>query len=165
MLAEEASSLNMEEESGELGDTSDMSEAAIPEPDATEDTVETAVEVAPEQPEPVKPAVVAPTPAEQARPPAAEGGVMSYLFYALGAALVAILAFVFFRRRGEDDEPVAETTLAAPAEDVVADVKLKEQPLQVETPVEEPEPEEEAISESEELAKSNRGYGERKHDE
>ena len=165
LLAEEASSLMMEEESGEMGDTSGSPDAAMPEPDAAEDTVQTAVEVAPEQPEPVQPAVVAPKPAEQARPPAAEGGMMSYLFYALGAALVAILAFVFFRRRGEDDEPVAETTLAAPAEDVFADVKLKEQPLQVETPVEEPVPEEEAVSESEELGKSNRGYGERKHDE
>ena len=91
--------------------------------------------------------------------------MMSNLPYALGAALVAILAFVFFRRRGKDEEAVAETTAAAPAEDVFADVKLKEQPLQVETPVEQPEPIEEELPEPEEPAESGRGYGERKHDE
>ena len=90
---------------------------------------------------------------------------MSYLLYALGAALVAILGFVFLRRRGQEEEP-ARTAAATPAKDVFADVKLKEQPLQVEEPVKEPEPAEDEVPEPEATTtRDNRGYGEHKHDE
>ena len=179
VLEQEAASLVMDDESADIGDESadmgdesvDMDEVAevsgdtMSEVEEAAESVQVDTEVAPAQPEPAQPAVAPPKPAEQATPPAAEGGMMSNLLYALGAALVAILAFVFFRRRGKDEEAVAETTAAAPAEDVFADVKLKEQPLQVETPVEQPEPIEEELPEPEEPAESGRGYGERKHDE
>jgi pilus assembly protein FimV len=129
---------------------------------------EAALETEPEQ---VKPAAVTTPakpaePAPQPAPPTAdEGGMMSYLFYALGAALLAILGFVFLRRRGQEEEPAREAAAAAPAEDVFADVKLREQPLQVEEPAEEPQPVPEEVPEPEAATRDNRGYGERKHDE
>ena len=78
---------------------------------------------------------------------------MSYIFYGLGALLLAILGFLFLRRRGEEEEEPAA------AEDVFADVELQDQTLEVEEPEatwEEPEQERES---------TERGYGERKHDE
>jgi pilus assembly protein FimV len=149
-------------------------------------TEETPVEVAEEEgieaqvavaPPPAKPAPAAPP----AGPAPDEGGTMNYLLYALGAAVLAVLAFVFLRRRGEDQEQAVAAPVAAPAEDVFADVKLKEQALEVEAPVEqappiqeppepepelpEAEPELELETETELSARDNRGYGEHKHDE
>jgi pilus assembly protein FimV len=101
----------------------------------------------------------APTPAKAAEPappkssPADDGGgMMSYVFYGLGALLLAILGFLFLRRRGEEEEP-------ATADDVFADVELQDQTLEVE----EPEPLREEPEQLEEP--TERGYGERKHDE
>jgi LPXTG-motif cell wall-anchored protein len=71
---------------------------------------------------------------------------MNYLLYALGAAVLAVLAFVFLRRRGEDQEQAVAAPVAAPAEDVFADVKLKEQALEVEAPVEQAPPIQDARS-------------------
>ena len=63
---------------------------------------------------------------------------MSYIFYGLGALLLAILGFLFLRRRGEEEEEPAAS------EDVFADVELQDQTLEVEEPEatwEEPEQE------------------------
>jgi pilus assembly protein FimV len=126
-------------------------------------------EVAPAQPESAQPVAAAARPEPQVQqpvPPAAESGMMNYLMYALGAAVIAILGFVFLRRRGQTDETGSEAPAAAPpASDVFADVKLKEQPLQVEAPAEEPEPAAEEAPEPAVAMRDNRGYGERKHDE
>jgi pilus assembly protein FimV len=146
----------------------DVSETAgVPAPDMPEQVAK--VETAPVPPEETAPVAAPARPEPQAeRPasPAGEGGMMSYLLYALGAALVAVLGFVFLRRRGDKEAPAAETASAAPAKDVFADVKLKEQPLQVEPPAEEQlAPAEEEAPEPEGEQRDNRGYGERKHDE
>ena len=91
--------------------------------------------------------------------------MMSYLLYGLGAALIAVLGFVFLRRRGQQEQPAAEAAAPPPARDVFADVKLKEQPLQVESPAEEPEPVTAEAPEERAPVAETRGYGERKHDE
>ena len=99
------------------------------------------------QPEAAKPAA----PAE-----AESGGFMSNMMYILGAALVAIIGFVLLRRRSKDEdsnEPVATDR------DVFADVQMQDQKVEVESVAEEPPQEEEVTT------TSNRGYGERKHDE
>ena len=105
-----------------------------------------------------KPAT-SPTPAA-----ASDDGVMTYVWLALGALLLALLGFVFMRRRGATHE---DATLAAePIEDVFADVELKEQTLELETP---DAPTVVAASAQAEPApdaqRDNRGYGERRHDE
>ena len=129
------------------------------------------VEVIEEEVEPaVEPQPVVAAPAPVAKQPQApeSGGSMSYLLYALGAAVLAILGFFFMRRRGGDNE---DAPAPAPKEDVFADVQLKSQELEVEAPAvaEITEAvEEELLLEEEEQAlpsRDNRGYGERKHDE
>jgi pilus assembly protein FimV len=130
---------------------------------ATEDestaAVEPAVAVAPvTEPRPAP----APAPAPEPR-----GGIMDYLMYIVGALLLAILGFIFLRRRGSTEEGSATAPAAA---DVFADVELT-QPLEVEAPAEPAEPDAPvvaALSEEEPPAddgRDNRGYGERKHDE
>lgn len=100
--------------------------------------------------------------------PAAEksGGIMSYIWYLLGAGVLAVLGFVFMRRRGDsDDDEAFPVAAASKAEDVFADVELQEQVLEVE---EAPEPEaapEEQVTEEAEPTPSTRGYGQRKNDE
>lgn len=101
-------------------------------------------------PAPAKPAQPAPT---KPAPAESGGGMMSYIFYGLGALLLAILGFLFLRRRGEEEEEPAAS------DDVFADVELQDQVLEVE----EPEPAREEPRQAEEPAE--RGYGERKHDE
>ena len=110
----------------------------------------------------------APAKAAEPKPPAEkQGGLSSSLLYGLGALVLAILGFLFLRRRGEQgDEEAAQDQPS----DVFADVKLKEQALDVaevepapaaaETLEAEPEPEPEL-----ENVADSRGYGERKHDE
>ncbi len=118
------------------------------------------------EPTPAEPAPAA-KPAQTSAPSEPESGISSSLLYGLGALVLAILGFLFLRRRGEEGE---EEPVEAEAQDVFADVKLKEQDLdvaQVEPAVESaadeiPEPEPELELEPE---PSNRGYGERKHDE
>lgn len=105
----------------------------------------------------VKPTPAPAKPTESTPPkspsPESGGGMMSYVFYGLGALLLAILGFLFLRRRGEEEEEPAA------ADDVFADVELQDQTLEVE----EPEPAREEPRQAEEPAE--RGYGERKHDE
>jgi pilus assembly protein FimV len=133
-----------------------------------------AVEVVEEEAEPAvepkpKPVVAAPAPIAT-QPQAPESGTgMSYIAYILGAAALALLGFIFMRRRGGDNE---QAPTPAPKEDVFADVQLKSQELEVEAPagpeiarvVEEEEP---LLAEEEQAlpSRDSRGYGERKHDE
>ena len=131
------------------------------------------VEVVEEEAEPaVEPEPVVAVPAPVASQPQApeSGGFMSNIWYILGAAVLALLGFIFMRRRGGDKEEAAAPA-PAPREDVFADVQLKSQELEVEAPAE-PEiteaPEEEPLLAEEEQglpSRDNRGYGERKHDE
>lgn len=111
-------------------------------------------------PAPAKPAPVAQAPAEQS------GGFMDYILYILGAALVAILGFVFMRRKGDDSdaqEAAPAAAVAAPARDVFSDVELQDSELEVEA-AEEPETTE-SLEELLAPDRENRGYGQRKHDE
>lgn len=91
---------------------------------------------------------------------------MSYLFYGLGALVLAILALMFLRRRKGDEED----TSSVETDRAFAAVELKEEA--VETLPQEPEPvtepEQPAHSSTEEVVVTSggtRGYGERKHDE
>ncbi|MEH6634809.1 MAG: FimV/HubP family polar landmark protein [Halioglobus sp.] len=146
-------------------------QAATVTAEMTEQEPVTAVAVAPqpEAPAEVTPPAAKPVPAEQS------GGFMSYIMYILGAIILAVLGFVFMRRRGEDSE---DTVTAAPAPDVFANVQLKDQKLEVETPAEPAAEVPEAVAEldledsmvtAEEEpslpSRDNRGYGEHKHDE
>jgi pilus assembly protein FimV len=138
---------------------------------AEADQAPSAEEVAPQQAAPAPEPVTA---RAQAAPE--QGGLMSYLFYGLGALVLAILAFVFLRRRGGDSEEAAAEVVS---EDVFADVELKDQALEVSEPAVEPVDdlaadlaaagleEEEQVEELEEPEpeRGTRGYGERKHDE
>ncbi|MEJ2532356.1 MAG: FimV/HubP family polar landmark protein [Halioglobus sp.] len=116
-----------------------------------EDAQETADSAPQAQPAPAPAKAAEPAPPKSS-PADDGGGMMSYVFYGLGALLLAILGFLFLRRRGEEEEP-------ATADDVFADVELQDQTLEVE----EPEPLREEPEQLEEP--TERGYGERKHDE
>jgi len=87
---------------------------------------------------------------------------MGYLWYLVGALVLAVLAFVLVRRRGRQGE--AE---AAPAErDSFADVQLRDQPLEISSEEEAALSGEPAADETIAEAESGtRGYGQRKHDE
>jgi pilus assembly protein FimV len=158
---------------GEPGDEGEMVETAVDEAagEAEGTVAGSGAEVdvtVPEVQEQAEPVAVAPgvePSSAQPEPSADKGGMMSYLLYGLGAALIAILGFVFLRRRGQEEQPAAETATPPPARDVFADVKLKEQPLQVEPPAEEPEPVAAEAPEETAPVAETRGYGERKHDE
>ena len=149
-------------------------EAATDEAEAIEEARATeAVEeqTAPVEPEPaaVEPAPVKPQAAAPAQP--SDSGMMSYLFYGLGALVLAVLAFLFMRRRREEQGTPAAA--ATPQDDqVFAAVELKEQPVEapeepetVEPAPQEPAPQEPAQPEAEQQQNGHRGYGERKHDE
>jgi pilus assembly protein FimV len=158
----------------------DTLEAVAEVEDLDEPGMPVAEEVIEEEVEPVaEPEPVVAAPAPVARQPQApeSGGGMSYISYILGAAALALLGFFFMRRRGQANEQPAAS---APKEDVFADVQLKSQELEVETPAapemasvtdaEEPLLAEEqapllAEEEQELLTRDSRGYGERKHDE
>ena len=75
--------------------------------------------------------------------------------------VLAVAGFVFARRRGaEEDEPLLERPEPR-AEDVFADVQLKDQSLKVE-----PADEETVVASKDESSRpGTRGYGEHKHDE
>ena len=154
----------IEEDTGDsmaaLDDSAEMAESVA---ESVPDEAEQSQVVAP---------VEAEAEAEPSAPPAEEGGMMSYLLYIVGAALIAIFGFIFLRRRNQDEAPAVEARSAAPAEDVFADVKLKEQPLEVEAPpLQDPEPvpplepEPEPADAEADSDSGSRGYGERKHDE
>jgi len=160
---------------------SGSAEAGAPEAEATEpaasapaadsevelEVVETDVIVEPE-PEPA--AAVEPAPAQAAAEPAPgeeSGGLFSNLWLALGAVVIAILGIFYIRRRGGREEEGAEPA-AAPAGDAFANVKLREQALEVEEAAPVPEASDTPIVEEDEIrapAAGHRGYGERKHDE
>lgn len=117
-------------------------------------------------------AAQAPVPATDAKA-SQSGGIMSYLWYIVGAVVLAIIGFVFMRRRGEEDDDALGVAAAAPAVDVFADVELQDQPLEVETEEEAAQaaaelaaelPADEAES-LEEEGDASRGYGQRKHDQ
>jgi len=129
---------------------------------------EEVVEVVAEEPvAAVAPAKPAPAPAAKPVPQESGGGMMSYLLYVLGALVLGVLGFIFVRRRGGEDQGTAAAAPVKPAEDVFADVELKDQALEVEVPAEElPEAvAEQPVEEPEYERPDNRGYGERKHDE
>jgi pilus assembly protein FimV len=126
-----------------------------------------------EVPEPVAEAVVkdvaevvveepAAAAASSAAPQAESPGFFSNLWFVLGAVVLAVLGFIFMRRRGGDDDDALEVE-PTPAADVFADVELTEQTLEVEEAVE-PVVLEEEVPE-EEPTDGSRGYGEQKHDE
>jgi pilus assembly protein FimV len=134
---------------------------------AEEEVVETApeAEVVEVASEPAV-AVVEPAPAPAETPAAPQsGGIMSYIWYVLGAVVLAVLGFVFMRRRGDGVDDEAPGLATTSTEDVFADVELQEQVLEVE------EADEPAIDieEEEEVPATpppaNRGYGQRKNDE
>lgn len=123
-------------------------------PEMSDDGADLAVVDEPEQAEPAA-APARPTPAVQkgaTHTPPEQGGFMDYIYYILGALVLAIVAFFVVRRRGGDDE--ADSAPAAPKKDAFSEVKLKEEPA----PVEKPAPAAPATGEG------GRGYGERKHD-
>lgn len=102
---------------------------------------------------PPEPAPAKPKPAPAPAPVEEDANWLSWLLYGLGALILAVLGFLFIRRRGED-EGDAEVVTATPAADAFTRVELPETPVELE----EPELEEEEKIES-------RGYGQRRHDE
>lgn len=106
-------------------------------------------------------------PVSETPAPQESGGLMSNLLYGIGAVVLAVLAFVFIRRRREEDD---EQDFTADTQDAFAKVELRDQQLEEETP--EPEPEvikeelvEEVAAAEEDRQEGTRGYGEHKHDE
>ena len=160
---------------GELDAAPDVLEAVTDTETLDEEGMSLAEEVvqeepesaAPEQPEP--PVAVVPAPVASQPQPQESGGFMSNIMYILGAAVLAILGFIFMRRRGaSSEEPSAPAP--APAEDAFADVQLKDQKLDVEAPVELEQLDEGegallADEEQSPPSRDSRGYGEHKHDE
>jgi pilus assembly protein FimV len=140
----------------------DEVQTSAPEPEAAPETV-VVVEEEVVVEEPV-PAAVEPPPAA-ARP---DQGV-SWLWYILGAAVAALLGWLFLRRRKDTEEGSDEldtgVVAAAPA-DAYADVELKEQEVELEAPQDlQQAGSEEALEDGAAAAQENRGYGQRKHDE
>lgn len=125
---------------------------------STPKAAEKKAEAAVVEPAPVAPAV------ERAKPQEESPGFFSNLWFVLGAAVLAVLGFIFMRRRGavDDDDDIVEVE-AAPAADVFADVELTEQVLEVEDDEQQVVVDEEVVEQG--PATDNRGYGERKHDE
>jgi pilus assembly protein FimV len=137
---------------------SGMAAGEVVEPVAQE-VVEEVAEVVVEEPAPAAETASSTAPQEESP------GFFSNLWFVLGAVVLAVLGFIFMRRRGGDDDETVETVEAvpAPAADVFADVELKEQALEVEDDIAEAALEEEVLAEDPNTA--SRGYGERKHDE
>ncbi len=130
--------------------------AAAMDDDASMATEQGAVDATPAAPAPVA-----------AQAPAEEGGFMSKALYGLGILVLALLGFLFWRRRSdqaEDDEFAAD--------DAFADVQLKEESVGVaeqdmasQETAEELQEAFEDDFEDDEPAADSRGYGEHKHDE
>jgi pilus assembly protein FimV len=107
-------------------------------------------------------------PVEQTAPSGKEqdGGILDKVWYILGAALLALLAFLFLRRRGGSgaEEP-ADLPVAAAADDQ-ADQVVAERPRKREEQVEEAAEPVAAMEDSTVVPiPDTRGYGQRKHDE
>ena len=86
------------------------------------------------------------------------GGLMDYLFYILGALILAVAGFVIAKRRGSDNDETTPERPTLPADDAFSGVQLRDQGIEVEAPLED-------ADESWGAKRDNRGYGERKHDE
>ena len=144
-VAAEPELLSAEDESG--ADITEP-EAGITEPElaATPAVVDTPAPAAP-----AKPTVAAPVKHEAAT----GGGLMSYIYYILGALGLAILGFIFMRRRGEDSEDES-VPARAPAVDAFSNVELQDQDLAADDV---------AVPAQESAPVAERGYGEHKHDE
>jgi pilus assembly protein FimV len=144
--AEETAAVDTAAEDTAAGETVAADTAAV-------DTVEEEVVVAEPAPAAAKPA---------------EG--MSSLWYILGAVVLAVLGWLFMRRRKDTDDEGDEldtTPVAAAPVDAFADVELTEQEVELEEP-EDAQPQSPEASPEDEVAaarKENRGYGQRKHDE
>ncbi|MEM8560807.1 MAG: FimV/HubP family polar landmark protein [Pseudomonadota bacterium] len=138
--------------------------------------VEPVVEVIPE-PEPVveeiaevdveEPVAATPAPAPAAQEEDTPG-FFSNIWFIVGAVVLAVLGFIFMRRRSATE---ADDLMVEPAtdQDAFADVQLRDQALDVEQDsIFESEPAAAAVAEEvpqEEPESGSRGYGERKHDE
>lgn len=120
-----------------------------------------------------KPGTVAEQPAKPAKPkPAAKPktatppepevaqGWTDYILYILGALVLAFAGFLFAKRRkGADDGDAMPARQRASNDDVFSEVRLQDTKLEL-------MPEAETVDEESASSKrSNRGYGERKHDE
>lgn len=164
-LAEQESGadVGVDEATGEFDTMEGPGESLAPPPEVTEETAaveETEAEADPEaEAETATEVAAAPAP-KPAPSKAAEssGGIMDYLWYIVGAALLALIGLFVARRRsaGDDADERAE-------DDVFSDVQLREPEIAVEreaVAAAEPEPEEPV----EPPARDSRGYGERKHD-
>lgn len=101
-----------------------------------------------------KPAPIAKPPAQ----PAESGGIMDYILYLVGAGILALAGFLFFRRKGNDDGAVAEHAVQ---NDVFSDIELHDDNLEVDADhglyVDE-------TIEEEPAGPDSRGYGEHKND-
>ncbi|KAA1193891.1 FimV family protein [Pseudohalioglobus sediminis] len=145
---------------GALDETVADGEAAAAEPAASADTADADAAGS----------AAAPAPQPEAKPKAAsapveeQGGLLSKIFYGIGALILALLALFFVRRRKGDDDAAQ-----GDEDDAFANVQVKEERVEVTPePAYDPEPvtefEEEQAEDIDSKADS-RGYGERKHDE
>ncbi len=96
-----------------------------------------------------------PKPVSRPAPPPEESGWLSYALYGLGALVLAVLAFLFMRRRGSEPEEAQEAAPRKATADAFENVALKEQ---------KPAPVPEAEPEAELPLSASSGYGERKND-
>ncbi len=141
---------------GMVGDAGEMT-AEAPEEPAEEAATAAAVAAAPK-------AADKPAPAP-ARSPADSGGALGYLWYGLGALVVAILGFLLLRRRGSEAEEAGAVEARVDSGDVFAGVELKDENLEVAAVEPAAETVEQEIEPEPEPQRDSRGYGERKHDE
>jgi pilus assembly protein FimV len=117
---------------------------------------------APPPSESPKPTPAATKPAAEREAPASGESWTSYLLYIVGAAILAVLGFMFARRRGADDEDSAATLRADAENDAFSDVRLQDHNLEIESETDDEEPGEPQPAP---VSRNNRGYGEHKHDE
>ncbi|MDG1943556.1 MAG: FimV/HubP family polar landmark protein [Halioglobus sp.] len=112
---------------------------------------------------PADPKAAAATP----KPEVSDGGWIDYLWYVLGAVVLAIAGLVMLRRRGDSTDDDGPALREADNDDIFSDVQLTEQPLELEPQAVEAEEEKEVEEEGAKAAprSNNRGYGVRKHDE
>jgi pilus assembly protein FimV len=163
-LTEDAEALTEEpDESIEdiFADLDESDEELIEEETVAEETVyeETVAEEAATAAAAVKPSDSTSKPPAQAE---SSGGIMDYIFYILGAVVLAIVGFIFARRRGADSDEQSMPVSSPAAEDLFSEVELQEEQLEIESPEEDYEEDDGEVTTPE---SGNRGYGERKHDE
>lgn len=146
------------------GDDDDPAFGVDSEDAYTQDTGDDATDLAAmDEPEPEPAETIAapakPKPSVQkgaTHTPPEKGGLMDYIYYIIGALVLAIVGFFVMRRRGGDD---SDSAPAAPKKDAFSEVKLKDEPAPVEKPAASAVAAPAAAPEE-----AGRGYGERKHD-